>query len=119
MSRVVEITTDTFDRDALQASEPVLVDFYATWCGPCKMLAPMLEQLAEEFDGLIAFRKANVDEEPELAARYRINAVPTLVLLRGGIVIDTMVGLVPSRTLRQKLAKTVDSPASVPAGGKS
>jgi thioredoxin len=94
------------------------VDFYAPWCGPCKMLAPILEQLAKEFQGRIKFVKANVDDTPELAAAHQITGVPTLALFRGGEPIDALVGMVGPKALKSWLegAATVtpQAPATSP-----
>ena len=111
MKPIKELNTHDFETEVLQASTPVLVDFYAPWCGPCKMLAPQLEQLAEEFAGRLAFAKVNVDEAGELAARYEITGVPTLLLFREGRVLDKIVGLLPPRALKARL----DATALVPA----
>jgi thioredoxin 2 len=82
---------------------PVLVDFYAPWCGPCKMLAPILHSLAGEYAGRVKILKVNVDEVPGLAARFQINAVPTLMLFRDGSVLETWAGVPASRALKAKL----------------
>ena len=114
MSRVVEITAESFSREVLEASEPVLADFYAPWCGPCRMLAPVLEQLAEEFDGQVKFVKVNVDDAITLAEQYDVSGVPTLMIFKGGMVLDTIVGLSSLRVLVAKL-KSVAGTAPKPA----
>jgi thioredoxin len=109
---MTELKGHDFDAAVLQADQPVLVDFHAPWCGPCRMLAPALEQLAAEFAGRVRFVKVNVDDAPELAGRYRITGVPTLLLFRDGAVVDTLVGLAPVTVLRQRLAAVApDAPA--------
>ena len=90
-------------------------DFYAPWCGPCKMLSPILDSLAGEFAGRVKFVKLNVDEAPELAGDYQITGVPTLILFRGGEAVETMVGMASARALRKMLdGATAGSPASAP-----
>lgn len=103
MSKVQEITAEQFNTEVLGSSVPVLVDFYATWCAPCRMLTPYLEQLAQEFEGRIKFVKIDVDRAPELAYRFDIRAVPTLILFHNGRTVDAMVGLVSPNELRAKL----------------
>jgi thioredoxin 1 len=93
MKNITELNGKNFETEVLRAAGPVLVDFYAPWCGPCRMLAPLLEQLAGEFAGRVKFAKLNVDEAPEWAARYDITGVPTLILFRSGIIVDQIVGL--------------------------
>ncbi len=92
MGKMIELTEDSFEQEVLNAGFPVLVDFYAPWCGPCKMIAPLLEQLAVEFQGRIKFSKLNVDEAPGLAGNYDISGVPTLAIFRDGQLVDRMVG---------------------------
>ena len=100
MKDIVELSETTFEAEVLKAAGPVLVDFYAPWCGPCKMLAPFLEQLAGDFAGRIKFAKLNVDTALELAGHYDITGVPTLILFRDGKAVEQMVGLPSPRHLR-------------------
>jgi len=89
---MTELNDMNFEREVTQAGGPVLVDFHAPWCGPCKMLAPVLETLAGEYAGRVKFAKVNVDDAPELAGRYNITGVPTLMLFRGSEPVDQVVG---------------------------
>jgi thioredoxin 1 len=113
-TNVIHATTASFDKDVLRSSTPVVVDFYADWCGPCKMLAPQLEKLAAEFAGKVKVVKVNVDDENDLAVQYGISGIPTLVFFRDGRPEDTVVGLVPAGTLEEK----VKSLAGAGAGAK-
>lgn len=106
MKSILELNETNFEPEVLKAVGPVLVDFFAPWCGPCKMLAPLLEQLAVEFMGKIKFARLNVDDAPELAGRYAITGVPALILFHGGNVIDQIVGLAPPSLLKKWLEKT-------------
>jgi thioredoxin len=108
-NNMVELTGDSFETEVVQAAIPVVVDFYAPWCGPCKMLSPLLEQLAVEFASQLKFAKANVDETPELAARFEITGVPTLILFRGGEPVDRVVGFPGPRHLKEWLDKEVNT----------
>jgi thioredoxin 1 len=118
MKNMIELTETNFETEVLQASVPVVVDFYAPWCGPCKMLAPILEQLAPQFEGRVKFVKLNVDEASELAGRYGIAGVPTLALFRGGQKIDTLVGLASPRALKSWLEAAAAVPQAVATAGK-
>jgi thioredoxin 1 len=113
MSKANEIEPRSFNPEVLQAPTPVLVDFYAPWCGPCKMLGPILDSLAAEFAGRVRFVKLNVDEASDLAQQYQITGVPTLMLFRGGRVEETIVGLASARALRALLDR-VAPPAAEP-----
>ncbi|MDW8309266.1 MAG: thioredoxin [Verrucomicrobiales bacterium] len=117
MNKVIEVNDANFETEVLRASGLVLVDFYAPWCGPCKMLAPSLDQLAAHYAGRVKFVKVNVDESPRLAMRYEISGVPTVMLFRGGLILDTFVGLPHPRTLRARLDELAPAPAgaAVPA----
>lgn len=108
MKSIIELNETNFETEVLKAAEPVLVDFYAPWCGPCKMLAPFLEQLAIEFAGKIKFAKLNVDNALKLAGRYGITSVPTLTLFRGGQSVDQMVGLTSPSLLKRWLEKAAN-----------
>ena len=92
MSEII-LTNKNFEAEVLKSEIPVLVDFFATWCGPCKMIAPVIEELAEKYEGKVKIRKVNVDEENELAMKYEISSIPTLVLFKEGRVVNTKIGL--------------------------
>jgi thioredoxin 1 len=97
-------TTDTeFEKDVLESQTPSVVDFWAPWCAPCRMQAPTLDALSEEFAGRVRFLKINVDENPRTAARYGIQGIPTLLLFHGGQLVETLVGLTPEPLLRRKI----------------
>jgi len=93
MANVKEITGDQFDQEVRQASLPVVADFFATWCPPCKALAPILDRLAAQYTGKIHFVKVNTDEAPDLAAEFGIRGIPTLLFFKNGKVVQTLVGL--------------------------
>jgi thioredoxin 1 len=97
---IVSLTQENFAREVLQSTTPVLVDFWAEWCGPCKMIAPILDELAEEYDGRVRIGKVNIDNEQTLATQYGVRAVPTLLLFKQGQVADQIVGLRSKRDLK-------------------
>ena len=97
---ILTLTQDNFTKEVLQSATPVLVDFWAVWCGPCKMIAPILDELAQEYDGRIRIGKVNIDDHQELAAQYRVSAIPTLLLFRQGEVAEQIVGLKSKRDLK-------------------
>ena len=98
MSELV-ITKDNFEKQVLQSDKPVLLDFWAAWCGPCKMVGPIVEQVAEEATGTAKVGKVNVDEEPELAQMFRVMSIPTLVVMKEGKVVQSTVGVQSKQAL--------------------
>jgi thioredoxin 1 len=96
---IVHLTDDTFEQEVLQSSEPVLVDYWAEWCGPCKMIAPILDEIAGEYGGRIKVAKLNIDENPATPPKYGIRGIPTLMLFKGGNVEATKVGAVSKSQL--------------------
>ncbi|MCR5287445.1 MAG: thioredoxin [Saccharofermentans sp.] len=94
MAEIV-LTVDNFKTEVLESDMPVLVDFWAPWCGPCKMLGPVISQIAEEYDGKVKVGKVNVDEEDELAAEYSVQSIPTVLLFKGGEVVEQSLGFKP------------------------
>lgn len=97
---ILTLTEENFPKEVLQSGQPILVDFWAEWCGPCKMLAPVLDELAQEYDGRVKIGKVNIDEFQGLAAQYGIRSIPTLLLFRQGQVADQIVGLRSKRDLK-------------------
>lgn len=100
---LLELNTKSFDSEVLSSELPVLVDFWAPWCGPCKALTPTIEKLAEEYSAKIRFAKVNIDDSPDIAARYSIMSIPTLLLFVKGEVVHQMVGLVQKDKIIDKL----------------
>lgn len=104
-SVVREVAAKSFERDVLKTTRPVLVDFWAAWCVPCRLMALVVEELAEEYGARVEFFKLNVDENPEIATQFGVRSIPTILVFKGGELADRIVGLVPKRTL----AKTVET----------
>lgn len=98
-----QFTDANFQKEALESDIPVLVDFYADWCGPCKMVGPIVAELAEEFTGVFKIGKLNVDQESETAEKYRVMSIPTLIIIKNGAQVDTVVGAVSKKVLQDKL----------------
>ncbi|HAC17156.1 MAG TPA: thioredoxin [Dehalococcoidia bacterium] len=103
MAHPIDITDDSFNAEVIQSDTPVLVDFWAEWCGPCKMIAPIVEELAEEFGDKIKFTKLDVDTNPQSATNFGIRGIPTLLIFNGGKPVETVVGAVPKSVLKKKL----------------
>jgi thioredoxin len=103
------LTESTFDETLATTDELLLVDFWAPWCGPCRAISPVLEALERDEAGRVKLAKVNVDEEPALAARYEIRSIPTILLVKNGRIVDTVVGAVPRATLDAKIDKALGS----------
>ena len=107
MGHPIHVTDDTFEEEVVQSDVPVLVDFWADWCAPCKMIAPIVEDLAGEYDGKVKFAKLDVDSNPKVATTYGIRGIPTLLIFKGGSPVDQVVGAVPKAVLKGRLEKAV------------
>ena len=103
MSKPVEIEEAKFEEAVLKSATPVLVDFWAPWCGPCKMVAPVVEELAEDYDGQVNFVKINVDDSPQIASQYGVMSIPTLILFKDGQPVSNVVGFRPKNELKKSL----------------
>ena len=106
MSSAAAVTDASFEQDVLKSDLPVLIDFWAPWCGPCRMVAPIVDEIATEFEGKIKVFKLNTDENPNVASQYGIRSIPTLMIFKGGQKVDTVVGAVPKTTLSSSVVKS-------------
>lgn len=101
--KILTVNKTNWETDVLQSGQPVLVDFWAEWCGPCKAIAPVLDELADELDGRMKVAKVNVDELPELANQFSVRSIPTLLVIKGGAVAEQMVGAMSKSALKGKI----------------
>lgn len=106
-SSLLHVNDKNFATEVLNAGVPVLVDFWATWCGPCRSISPIVEELAEEFTGRIKVTKLNVDENPATPSQYGVRGIPTLILFKGGKILDQIVGAVPKARLKTMIEKAI------------
>ena len=107
MGKITEVGDNNFDAEVLKSAVPVLVDFWAPWCGPCKTIAPMVEEIAGEYEGKLKVAKLNVDDHPNTAARYNIRGIPNLIILKGGAVKEQIIGAVPKAKLVGAIEKAL------------
>jgi len=107
MSKPVDVTDGTFETEVLKSDKPVLVDFWAPWCGPCRMVAPVVEELSEEYGGKVKFLKLNTDDNVNTAATYGIRSIPTLLMFKGGQPIDQIIGFRPKGDLKRVIDKAL------------
>ena len=107
MAKPRDVTDSTFEEEVIKSANPVMVDFWAPWCGPCRMVAPIVEELAEEYDGKVEFVKLNTDDNPNTAVKYGIRSIPTLLVFKGGEPVGQIVGFRPKSDLKQRLDAVV------------
>lgn len=105
MSAATAVTDSTFQQEVLNSELPVLVDFWAPWCGPCRMVAPVVDEISDQYNGQVKVVKVNTDENPSIASQYGIRSIPTLMIFKGGQRVDMVVGAVPKTTLASTLEK--------------
>lgn len=103
MGKALHITDATFDQEVLKSSTPVLVDFWAEWCGPCRMIGPIVEEMAGEYEGKAKITKVDVDANPQISMKFGIRSIPTLLIFKNGQIVDQIVGAVPKSVLKKQL----------------
>jgi thioredoxin 1 len=108
MNEPIHVTDATFEKSVLQNTQPVIVDFWAPWCGPCKMVTPMLEKIAQEYVGKLVIAKVNTDENPDYAMKYGVQGIPTLLFMHAGKIIHRQVGALPERMLRDAVTQFLE-----------
>lgn len=107
MSKPIEVTDSTFETEVANSSQPVVVDFWAVWCGPCKMIAPIMEEFASEYNGKVKIAKVDVDNNPNIAVKFGIRSIPTVLFFKDGKVVDQVIGAYPKSHFQEKLKKLI------------
>ncbi len=101
--KIVHLTDETFETEAVQSTSPVIIDFYADWCGPCKMVAPVLDSLADKYNGKVKICKVNVDEQRKLSIAHKVMSIPTILFMKNGEIVDRVTGALPQAALEEKI----------------